>query len=135
MDIEIPTNRLILSDEQKAFGGRSRSTLYRSGPSPPVFEIPPFNLQGLPAELRALIFKECILAVSDGTCNGKTPSIVEALRPVPHLYDEILDIFYSSKSTVCVLSDRNRVKASYMPGSTLKKTTSLRIDYGYAQTS
>ena len=133
MYLKIPIKRLILSDEQKTLGGRSQSTLYRSGPSLPIFEIPPFNLQGLPPELRVFIFRECILAASDEACNGKTPSIVKALRSVPHLYREILDIFYSLN--VCVLSYRNRVKASYMPGFALKKAISLRIGYGYAQTS
>lgn len=104
MDGTVPTNRLILSDEQKALGGRSRRTPYQSGSSPPTFEIPPFNLGSLPAEVRMLIFELCISNVAKELSDGKTLAIVKALRPVPHLYSEILELFYASN--VCVLSHR-----------------------------
>jgi hypothetical protein len=128
MERGVPIKSLLLSEEQKLMSGDSKTRPYHSATCPPTFEIPPFNIQGLPAEIRLLIFREYILAASEDTPNSRTPPLVKALRPSPVLYNEALEAFYLS--TYCVVSLRNRKQVFPMHHRIFKRVSLLRIWYG-----
>jgi len=126
MERQTSIQKLFLSETQKNVSRNPRSTSY--GSSRPIFEMPPFNIQGLPAEIRLLVFQEYILACSEETPNSRTPPLVKALRPSPVLYNEALEAFYLL--TYCIVSLRNRKQVFPMDPRIFKRASLLRVWYG-----
>lgn len=86
---------------------------------------PPSTLNKFPPEIREKIFKLCL------HWNGKTPSLIAAMRCNKELYGEVMDIFYNKMENAFVLSRRNGWEFGEMSVELAGRVKRLEIHWGY----
>lgn len=83
-----------------------------------------FNLRALPIEIRLLIYRECI----KGSADGRTPTLIRALRSEFELYQEALQVFYSTKQCSIRPPTTSQSQIKISPFA-MRKVVSLRVWY------
>ncbi|KUJ21196.1 uncharacterized protein LY89DRAFT_429508 [Mollisia scopiformis] len=84
---------------------------------------PIFDIRRLPIEIRLLLFRQCLL---DEYKERSTPALIQALRPDPQLYEEVLEVYYSIK--LCS-TPRCGERVKTIPQSVMRRATALRVWY------
>jgi hypothetical protein len=94
----------------------------------------PFRLADLPPEIRIHIFEIYLYwrrdmdIKSQARSSRRQPELIQALRPLPVLYDEALEVYYDNLPLVASNFNLNRVK--YIPRTITGRVRSMELWYG-----